>query len=60
MAPGPRMRRVVLSHVHAVGPHLEGQVGPVVEEERDAGLPAHLGGHPGPGQQGPGLEVLVA
>ena len=65
MASGPRMRRasggrgVVLAHVDAVGADLEGEIGPVVEDEGHAEVAAHRRRHPGPGEQGPGVEVLV-
>ena len=65
MASGPRMRRasddrrVVLADVHAVRPHLEREVGPVVEHEGHAEVAAHGGRQPGPGQQRLGLELLV-
>ena len=42
-----------------VGAHLERQVGPVVEHEGHAVGAAHLGGQPRPGEQWPGLEILV-
>ena len=34
--PRQRARSVVLPEVHAVGPRLEGQIGPVVHDERHA------------------------
>jgi hypothetical protein len=40
-AAAQRRRCVVLTHVHAVGASLEREVGPVVEDERDAESTAH-------------------
>ncbi len=59
-APGQRDRRVVLAHVDAVRPRLEREVGPVVQHEGHAVVPAHRRRHLGPGQQRLGLELLVA
>ena len=59
-APGQRDRRIVLAHVDAVRPHLERQVGPVVQHERHAVGAAHGRRHGGPGQQRLGVELLVA
>ena len=49
-AAGQRRRGVVLADVHAVGPDLEGEVGPVVEDERHAEVAAHPQRQPGPGR----------
>ena len=59
-APGQRDRCIVLAHVDAVRPHLERQIGPVVQHERHAVGAAHGRRHGGPGQQRPGVELLVA
>ena len=40
-AAGQRGRGIVLADVDAVGPYLEGQVGPVIEDERHAEVAAH-------------------
>ena len=65
MASGPRIRRarvgrgVVLADVDPVGPHLEGQIGSVVQDEGHAVVGADSGGEPGPLDQGAGVEFLV-
>ncbi len=59
-APGQRDRRIVLAHVDAVGPHLERQVGPIVQHERHAVGAAHGRRYGGPGHQRLGVELLVA
>ena len=65
IASGPRIRlasanrHVVLPDVDAVRPGLEGEVGPVVQHERDAVGAADVTGDPGAGQEGAGLEVLL-
>ena len=58
-APGQRRRGVVLADVHAVGPRLEGEVGPVVHDERDAEVSADRPQGTGAGEEGPGLEALL-
>ena len=46
---GQRRRCVVLADVDAVGPDLQGQVGPVVQDERHAEVGADPSERPGPG-----------
>ena len=50
---------VVLAHVDAVRLDLEGEVGPVVEEEGDAVLGTDPGGDAAPFDEVAGVEVLV-
>ena len=50
-APSQVDRRIVLTHVDAVGAGLERQVGPVVQHEGDAVGPADAAGHQGAGQK---------
>ena len=45
--------------MHPVGLHLEGQVGPVVEDEGDAVVSADGSQLAGSFQERPGLELLV-
>ena len=65
MASGPRIRRASATgasswpDVHAVRPRLEREVGTVVQHEGHAQVAAHGQRHCGPGQQRPGLELLV-
>ena len=57
--PRQRDRRIVLPDVDAVRPRLQRQVGPVVQDEGHAEVPADGRRHGGPGQQGLGVELLV-
>ncbi len=59
-APRQRDRRVVLPDVDTVRPGLEGEVGPVVQHERDAVGAAGVSGDAGAGQERAGLEVLFS
>src|SRR5439155_18250706 len=59
-AAGQRGWRVVLADVDAVGLHLEGQVGAVIEDERDVAVATHTSREARPLEQQPGVEVLLA
>jgi len=58
-APRQRDRCVVLADVDAVRASLERQVGPVVQQERDAPGATDLTDEPGPGQERARLELLL-